>query len=126
LWSNQLTTLPKSIGKLANLKNLHLSYNELVDLPESISKLAKVEALTLIYNRLKIIPTSILNIKKSLTIDVSSYEIDNLSSDTEILIFSQLNEELTNLPTELKELWIKKGNEEFNHKLPFGCVVKYF
>jgi hypothetical protein len=88
--------------------------------------LTNLTRLWLYDNKLKNIPTSILNIKNSLIISPDSYEIDNLNPDTEILIFSQLNEKLTNLPTELKELWIKKGNEEFNHKLPFGCVVKYF
>jgi hypothetical protein len=58
--------------------------------------------------------------------DVSSYEINNLSTDTEILIFSNLEEELTNLPTGLKEIWTYKVNKKLNHKLPFGCVIKYF
>jgi hypothetical protein len=75
-------------------------------------------------NHLVYVPTSILNIKKSLSIYTDSYEIDNLDLDTEVLIFSELDKELTNLPTGLKELWIKKG--KINHKLPFGCVIKYF
>jgi hypothetical protein len=39
-----------------------------------------------------------------------------------------LNKELTNLPAGLKEIWIreKNKNEKLNHKLPFGCVIKYF
>jgi hypothetical protein len=58
---------------------------------------------------------------------VSSYEINNLSEDTEFLIFTCLNEELTNLPTGLKEIFIgeRNKNEKLNHKLPFGCVIKY-
>jgi hypothetical protein len=72
------------------------------------------------------LPTSILNIKKSLNIDTSSYEIDNLDSDTEIIIFNKLKEELTNLPIGLKEMWIREGTKKLNHKLPFGCVIKYF
>jgi hypothetical protein len=57
-----------------------------------------------------------------------AYEIDNLLPNTEFLIFSRLDKELTNLPIELKEIWIKKitKNEKLNHKLPFGCVIKYF
>jgi hypothetical protein len=61
-----------------------------------------------------------------LVIDVSAYEINNLPADTEFLIFYLLNEELTNLPTGLKEIWIKEENKKLNHKLPFGCVIKYF
>jgi hypothetical protein len=33
---------------------------------------------------------------------------------------------LTNLPTGLKEIWIKHEDKRLNHKLPFGCVIKYF
>ena len=58
--------------------------------------------------------------------DTSAYEINNLLVDAEILIFSDLDEELTNLPTGLKEIWIREENEKLNHKLPFGCAVKYF
>ncbi len=74
------------------------------------------------------LPVEILKIKNSLRIDTSSYSLDDLSLDTEILIFSNLDKELTNLPAGLKEIWIKKINKNlnFNHKLPFGCVIKYF
>jgi hypothetical protein len=63
--------------------------------------------------------------------NVNSYEINNLLADTEFLIFYQLDEELTNLPAGLKEIWINKEDEDnenkkLNHKLPFGCVIKYF
>jgi hypothetical protein len=57
---------------------------------------------------------------------VNSYEINNLLADTEFLIFSLLNNELTNLPTGLKEIWIKQEKDGLNHKLPFGCVKKNF
>jgi hypothetical protein len=61
---------------------------------------------------------------------MSTYEINNLSPDIELLIFSVLEEELTNLPTGLKEIWIDEAdryvNEKLNHKLPFGCAIKYY
>jgi hypothetical protein len=74
------------------------------------------------------LPVSILNIKNSLIIHTDTYEINNLPADTEFLIFSWLDEELTNLPTGLKEIWIRerKENKNLNHKLPFGCVIKYY
>jgi hypothetical protein len=72
------------------------------------------------------LPASILNIKNPLQIHVDSYEINNLLADTEFLIFSHLDEELTNLPIGLKEIWIRKEKQNLNHKLPFGCVIKYF
>jgi hypothetical protein len=51
-----------------------------------------------------------------------------LLADTDFLIFRCLDKELTNLPTGLKEIWIRAENEnkKLNHKLPFGCVIKYF
>jgi hypothetical protein len=61
-----------------------------------------------------------------LSIGISTYEIDNLLADNEILIFSELDVELTNLPTNLKEIWIRKESIKLDHKLPFGCVVKYY
>jgi Leucine-rich repeat (LRR) protein len=127
LENNKLTTLPESIGKLVNLKELQLVSNQLTTLPESIGKLVKLEYLSLENNRLTILPASILNIKlSSLRIYTSTYEIDNLLPNTEFLIFSYLDKELTNLPTGLKEIWIKYEKEGLNHKLPFGCVIKYF
>jgi Leucine-rich repeat (LRR) protein len=127
---NQLTTLPESIGKLVRLKHLYLHNNQLSTLPESIGNLIKLKHLSLDNNRLKKLPSSIINIKYSLIMFANSYEINNLLEDTEFLIFTWLEEELTNLPTGLKKIWINKDNKtlncKLNHKLPFGCVIKYF
>jgi hypothetical protein len=46
--------------------------------------------------------------------------------EAEILIFSELKNNLLNLPTSLTEIWIKKGNPEIEHKLPFNCELKYY
>jgi hypothetical protein len=56
--------------------------------------------------------------------NTNAYEINNLQANTEFLIFSWLDEELTNLPTGLKEIWVKEEKNGLNHKLPFGCVIK--
>jgi Leucine-rich repeat (LRR) protein len=88
--------------------------------------LVKLTDLDLYKNELQNLPKSFLNIKKSLYTDISTYEITNLSEDTEILIFSELKQKLTNLPTGLKEIWISEEKRGLEHKLPFGCVIKYF
>ncbi len=124
LGCNQLTILPESIGNLVNLKELNLSYNQLTILPESIGRLVNLRYLNLHNNLLTILPASILNIKYSLVINVSAYEINNLQANTEFLIVSWLDKELTNLPTGLKEIWTRCEKKELNHKLPFGCVIK--
>jgi hypothetical protein len=46
--------------------------------------------------------------------------------ETEILTFSKLENKLENLPTSLREIWIKKGNPRVEHKLPFNCELKYY
>jgi internalin A len=125
---NQLTTIPKSIDKLVKLIKLFLNNNLLTTLPESIGKLVNLQYLYLDGNQLTTLPKSILNVKKSLYITKSAYEINNLSPDTKFLIFSWLDMELTNLPTGLKEIWIwnQHKNPSLDHKLPFGCEIKYF
>jgi Leucine-rich repeat (LRR) protein len=123
---NQLTAIPESIGNLIYLGELYLNNNQLTALPESIGKLVYLRYLYLYNNQLTTLPESILNIKKSLGISKSAYAIDNLSLDTEFLIFNELDEELTNLPTGVKEIWIEYEKKGLNHKLPFGCVIKYF
>jgi hypothetical protein len=46
--------------------------------------------------------------------------------ETQILIFSRLENKLQNLPTCLTEIWIKKENPDIEHKLPFNCELKYY
>jgi hypothetical protein len=61
-----------------------------------------------------------------LQIDHTSYQINNLNVEAEILIFSELKNKLINLPISLKEIWIKKENPDTEHKLPFNCELKYY
>jgi hypothetical protein len=72
------------------------------------------------------LPSSILKIKRWLKIDHSSYQINNLNIEAEILIFSNLKDKLINLPTSLREIWIKTGNPHLEHKLPLNCELKYY
>ena len=126
LSNKNLSSIPAEIGNLVNLKKLTLYKNKLSRLPAEIGNLVNLQQLYLYYNKLTSLPIEILNIKKSLIIDETSYEINNLSLDTEILIFSNLSIELTNLPITLKEIWLKKGIDDKLIKIPFGCEIKYY
>jgi hypothetical protein len=72
------------------------------------------------------LPTSILKIKQALVIECTSYQINNLNMEAQILIFSRLKNKLINLPISLTEIWIKKGNPDIEHKLPLNCELKYY
>jgi Leucine-rich repeat (LRR) protein len=123
---NKLESLPDSIGNLINLKCLWLSNNKLSSLPDSIGNLINLQLLDLPYNKFSGLPTSILKIKQALNINVISYQINNLNMEAQILIFSYLNNKLENLPVSLREIWIKNGNPNIEHKLPFNCELKYY
>ncbi len=56
LHNNNLTSIPKSIGKLSNLQELDLNDNNLTSLPESIQMLTKLQSLNLSDNNLMNIP----------------------------------------------------------------------
>jgi hypothetical protein len=77
-------------------------------------------------NKLINLPVSILKIKDKLIILETSYEINNLDIESEILIFYSLRISLENLPINLKEIWVKKINNNINIKLPLNCELKYF
>jgi Leucine-rich repeat (LRR) protein len=123
---NQINNLPDSIGNLINLQILSICYNQINTLPDSIANLINLQELYLHNNKITILPYEILKIKKALVIDETSYEINNLNVETEILIFSDLKTELTNLPVGLKEIWINKFLKVTNIKLPFGCKIKRY
>jgi len=95
-------------------------------LPAEISNLINLLTLNLNYNQLQSLPAEILNIKNKLSIVESSYDINNLNIDNEILIFSELNNKLINLPFNIKEIWLKSNIKKCDIKLPFNCVIKYY
>jgi hypothetical protein len=85
-----------------------------------------INCLSLENNKLNLLPVEILNIKNIIYIDESSYDINNISFNNEILIFSNLTKEITNLPINIKEIWLKTGIKNVNIKLPFGYVITFY
>lgn len=123
---NQLTNISSKIVNMASLKLLDLSRNHLEYVPVELGNLA-IEHISLFNNKLKQIPNNLLNIKKYLYMNETSYDIDNLDIDTDILIFTDLNTSLTNLPISLREIHFnKKYIKDYNIKLPFGCKIEFF
>jgi len=86
---------------LINLKNLFLHENQLTSLPNEI--------------------ISIINV---LIINETSYEINNLDAECEILIFHSLNINISNLPINLKEIWLQENIKIYDLKLPLNCKIK--
>ncbi|EQA64203.1 leucine rich repeat protein [Leptospira alexanderi serovar Manhao 3 str. L 60] len=54
LLGNKLATLPKEIGQLRNLEELHLHYNLIITLPKEIGKLQNLYELHLVSNPLSV------------------------------------------------------------------------
>jgi hypothetical protein len=61
--------------------------------------------------------------------DISTYCIDSLDADCEILVLNYLSKKIDNLPYNLKQVWIKqnstisKDDLKYNLKIPFGCEL---
>jgi Leucine-rich repeat (LRR) protein len=121
----QLSSLPAEIGNLINLKYLYLNENQLTSLPAEIGNLINLQELYLDNNQLTSLPVEILKIKNSIYANETSYEINNLDNENEILIFSDLIYDITNLPINTKEIWLREGIK-VNIKVPFGCNLHYF
>ena len=107
LYSNKLCTLPSKICNLTKLKELFLHNNKLRVLPYEICKLKNLNQLSLNNNKLTFLPTGIRNFKNIMDIDESGYNFNYISVKMEIIIFTELNVPLENLPMTLKEIWIK-------------------
>ena len=125
---NQLTTLPVEIGNLVNLQYLNLDNNKLTTLPVEIGNLVNLQNLNLDNNQLTSLPVELLNIIEALYIDDTSYQINNISYDTEFLIFSNLKKNLENLPLTLKTVYLHNYIDLRKHtiKLPFSCVIERY
>ena len=154
LSNNKFTRIPKIIEDMNFLSEIDLSINQITKIS---SKLPIMCEINLSDNRLTTLPEKILydnnycinvfsnkitslskpysksKINKFLQIDHSSYDMQNLNSTQNFLIYCQIeeiNEALDNLPTNIQTIWIGGKEEEYENmdtlKLPFGCKIKYY
>ena len=126
LKNNELNILPVEIYNLRNLKELYLSKNQLSSFPTEIGNLINLKELYLNKNKLESLPAEIFKIKNILVINDTSYDINNLNIDNEIIIFTNISAKINNLPINTKEIWLNSHIKKDLIKLPFGCVIKYF
>ena len=123
---NQLKKIPKEIGTLVKLEYLYLNDNRLNDLPKEISSLKQLKLLDLLNNQLTKIPKEILKIKNKININETSYKLNDLDIEAEILLFTTLKVPLENLPVNIKEIWLHKNIKIEKIKLPFNTKIFNF
>ena len=85
-----------------------------------------LKKLDLLSNQLQNLPAEIFKIKNILVINDTSYDINNLNIDNEIIIFDNLTDKINNLPFNIKEIWLKSKITNYNFKIPFNCAIKYY
>jgi Leucine-rich repeat (LRR) protein len=121
---NNISELPIEITTLSKLRILRLDYNKIENIPPEITNLINLHMLPLYSNKIKTLPREILKIKDKIKMEYCSYDMDNLDSDCEFIILYKLKVPLTNLPINLKEIWLYEPKIEINqHKIPFGCKL---
>ena len=126
LYNNQLNSLPVEIGNLINLQYLDLVNNQLNSLPVEIGNLINLQYLDLDNNQLNSLPIELLKIKSLLHINETSYDINNLNINSKILIFSNLNNKISNLPINLKQIWLRNTIKKYNIKVSFNCKIMFY
>ncbi|XP_044462842.1 plant intracellular Ras-group-related LRR protein 6-like [Mangifera indica] len=108
--SNQLKSLPTSIGCLSKLKVLNVSGNLLESLPKSIENCRSLEELSVNFNKLKVLPENIgfalLNLKK---LSINSNKLVFLPQSTTHLTSLRILDArlncLTSLPEDIDNLF---------------------
>jgi hypothetical protein len=79
-------------------------------------------------NQLTSLPVEILNIINILEIDETSYQINNIPDDTQILIFSNLHKSLDLSQFTIKTLYLHKNIDltKYTINLPISCVIEWY
>lgn len=78
---NNLTKLPKGIGNLAELREIHLQFNSLSELPSEIGNLKKLKWLKLGGNNLSFLPKDIGNLKELEVLTIWNNQLKKLPEE---------------------------------------------
>jgi hypothetical protein len=82
LSGNKLSSLPGTIGQLKSLTTLDLSYNQLSSLPVTIGELKSIQILRLNNNKLSSLPETIWELKALTYLSLSSNKLSSLPDPT--------------------------------------------
>ena len=76
-----ISSLPDNLGKLAALRELHLSYNHIREIPHSIGGLQQLEKLYLNGNKIEHFPLVLLGLEKLRSLDLSFNFLNRLPDE---------------------------------------------
>jgi Leucine-rich repeat (LRR) protein len=103
----QLTTLPKGLYALKNLKRLHLSHNQLTELPNDFAQLTKLEELVVDYNPLQTIAPEFCSLSRITKLSVNNAKLtqlpDNLGNLAGLHTLLVNHNQLLSLPESIAE-----------------------
>ncbi|EMY16264.1 leucine rich repeat protein [Leptospira weilii str. Ecochallenge] len=106
--SNQLITLPKEIGKLKKLRELHSYNNQLKAIPKEIGELKELQMLDLSHNQFKTLPKEFGNLQNLQILELIGNQLTTLPKEIgKLKNLRELNlsrNQLTTLPKEIGHL----------------------
>jgi Leucine-rich repeat (LRR) protein len=108
LRSKWITSLPKEIGQLINLKSLNLDENQLKSLPAEIGQLTNLTSLCLTRNRLTSLPKEIGQLTNLKSLELFPSQLTSLPKEigqlTNLTKLGLSSSKLTSLPKEIEQL----------------------
>jgi internalin A len=122
LVTNELTTLPKELAALANLRTLNLSGNPLAAIPDIVIELGQLTSLTLVSTGLSEIPEFIGQLTQLTELALSNNQITEIPAAiaqlTNLTTLDLYNNQITEIPaaiaqlTNLTELYLSNNQVE--------------
>jgi internalin A len=108
LFQNQLTSVPKELGNLANLTQLFLDQNQLTAVPKELGNLANLTLLSLYQNQLTSVPKELGNLANLMGLSLHQNQLTavpkELGNLAKLTLLSLHQNQLTSVPKELGNL----------------------